>query len=38
MNLSEINKLDLKTLSDWPLPSKLGALVLSAAKTSKLLN
>ena len=26
MNLNEINKLDLKTLSDWPLPSKLGAL------------
>ena len=26
MNLNEINKLDLKTLADWPLPSKLGAL------------
>lgn len=26
MNLNEINKLDLKTIADWPLPSKLGAL------------
>lgn len=26
MNLNELNKLDLKTLADWPLPSKLGAL------------
>lgn len=26
MNINEINKLDLKTLADWPLPSKLGAL------------
>lgn len=26
MNLNELNKLDLKTLSDWPLPSKLVAL------------
>lgn len=26
MNLNEINKLDLKTLADWPLASKLGAL------------
>lgn len=26
MNLNELNKLDLKTLSDWPLPSKLAAL------------
>lgn len=26
MNLNDINKLDLKTLSDWPLPTKLGAL------------
>ena len=26
MNLNELNKLDLKTLSDWPLPTKLAAL------------
>jgi type IV pilus assembly protein PilO len=26
MNLDDINKLDLKTLSDWPLPTKLTAL------------
>ena len=26
MTLNDINKLDLKTLSDWPLPTKLGAL------------
>ena len=26
MNLSELNNLDLKTLADWPLPSKLVAL------------
>lgn len=26
MTLDDINKLDLKTLSDWPLPTKLGAL------------
>ena len=28
MTLDELNKLDLKTLADWPLPSKLAALVL----------
>ena len=28
MNLNELNKLDLKTLSDWPLPTKLAALSL----------
>lgn len=28
MTLNDINKLDLKTLSDWPLPTKLGALVI----------
>lgn len=28
MTLDEINKLDLKTLADWPLPSKLAALAL----------
>lgn len=28
MTLDDINKLDLKTLADWPLPSKLAALVL----------
>ena len=26
MTLNDLNKLDLKTLSDWPLPTKLGAL------------
>jgi type IV pilus assembly protein PilO len=26
MTLDDINKLDLKTLADWPLPTKLGAL------------
>lgn len=28
MTLDELNKLDLKTLADWPLPTKLVALVL----------
>jgi type IV pilus assembly protein PilO len=28
MTLDDINKLDLKTLADWPLPTKLAALVL----------
>ncbi len=28
MNLNELNKLDLKTLADWPLPTKLAALAL----------
>ena len=28
MNLSELNNLDLKTVADWPLPSKLVALAL----------
>lgn len=28
MTLDELNKLDLKTLADWPLPSKLAALAL----------
>jgi type IV pilus assembly protein PilO len=28
MTLDDINKLDLKTLADWPLPSKLAALAL----------
>lgn len=28
MTLDELNKLDLKTLADWPLPSKLTALAL----------
>ena len=28
MNLNELNNLDLKTLADWPLPSKLVALAL----------
>lgn len=28
MTLDELNKLDLKTLADWPLPSKLAVLVL----------
>jgi type IV pilus assembly protein PilO len=28
MTLDELNKLDLKTLADWPLPTKLAALVL----------
>lgn len=28
MTLDDINKLDLKTLADWPLPSKLAALML----------
>ncbi|OHE57439.1 MAG: pilus assembly protein PilO [Thiobacillus sp. GWE1_62_9] len=28
MTLGEINKLDLKTLADWPMPTKLGALAL----------
>ncbi len=27
MTLDELNKLDLKTLADWPLPTKLAALV-----------
>lgn len=32
MTLDEINKLDLKTLADWPLPTKLAALgILSVA-------
>lgn len=26
MNLEELNKLDLKTLADWPLSAKLGLL------------
>ncbi len=28
MTLDELNKLDLKTLADWPMPTKLGALLL----------
>lgn len=28
MNLGDLNNLDLKTLADWPLPSKLAALAL----------
>ena len=28
MTLDELNKLDLKTLADWPLPTKLAALAL----------
>ena len=35
MTLDELNKLDLKTLADWPLPSKLAALV-STASSSEL--
>jgi type IV pilus assembly protein PilO len=31
MTLDDINKLDLKTLADWPLPTKLAALVLLCA-------
>jgi type IV pilus assembly protein PilO len=31
MTLDELNKLDLKTLADWPLPSKLAALALLCA-------
>jgi type IV pilus assembly protein PilO len=31
MTLDELNKLDLKTLADWPLPSKLTALALLGA-------
>lgn len=31
MTLDDINKLDLKTLADWPLPSKLAALALLCA-------
>ncbi len=31
MTLDEINKLDLKTLADWPMPTKLGALALLCA-------
>lgn len=26
MNLDELNKLDLKTVADWPLPARLGLL------------
>lgn len=31
MTLDELNNLDLKTLADWPLPTKLGALALLCA-------
>jgi type IV pilus assembly protein PilO len=31
MTLDELNKLDLKTLADWPLPTKLAALALLCA-------
>ena len=31
MTLDDINKLDLKTLADWPLPTKLAALALLCA-------
>ncbi|MDZ7593124.1 MAG: type 4a pilus biogenesis protein PilO, partial [Thiobacillus sp.] len=30
MTLDDLNKLDLKTLADWPLPTKLAALALLA--------